>query len=405
MKLAGILIISFILIGLIGSASTSYFLYLNSKDILKQSVYKDLESNSRLIKNNIDSFLEAQKEKVKLISTQEELTPEELTALLQLDSSFWGLFVINSEGIITLSSNKEQEGLNSSEQCYFISAKNQTSLCPVYFVQVPKEYSIPVSTPFHGGVLVGLIKLETLEKIASDKTGLGQTGENLLAFLDDQDRIHYITSRRFSSGEDIQIPKGQLSNTPIYYSLEGKEEFFTNVKDYRNISVIASTKYLNEIQVGMVSKVDEKEVLGAAKIRFLKSSIILGGIITLLVSAGGFFISSQISKPLKDLTSNVKDITQGEFSIKLNKSRIYEVQVLTDSLNRILSSLKLAILRAGLSKREFGIGEAVKAKKKAEEILKKRNLKNKGYLIPSLQESSIKIRKTDLLKSIKHLLR
>jgi len=40
--------------------------------------------------------------------------------------------------------------------------------------------------------------------------------------------------------------------------------------------------------------------------------------------------------------------------------------MLTNSLNRILSSLKLAILRTGVSKHELGLGEAIKAKKEAE---------------------------------------
>jgi len=43
--------------------------------------------------------------------------------------------------------------------------------------------------------------------------------------------------------------------------------------------------------------------------------------------------------------------------------------MLTESLNRILSSLKLAILRKGITKEEIGIGEAIESKETAERAL------------------------------------
>ncbi len=59
-------------------------------------------------------------------------------------------------------------------------------------------------------------------------------------------------------------------------------------------------------------------------------------------------------------------ITRGELSIQLEKSNIFEVQNLINSLNRILATMKLAILRTGLSKSDIGIGELTRAKEEAE---------------------------------------
>ncbi|MCK5043751.1 PAS domain S-box protein [Candidatus Pacearchaeota archaeon] len=88
------------------------------------------------------------------------------------------------------------------------------------------------------------------------------------------------------------------------------------------------------------------------KINFYSPIILI--IIIIIIS---FFISRAVSKPIKKLTSSVEEITKGSLEIQLEKSKIFEVQKLTDALNRILASLKLAILRTS---------EAVKSKEETE---------------------------------------
>ena len=92
--------------------------------------------------------------------------------------------------------------------------------------------------------------------------------------------------------------------------------------------------------------------------------LILGSIIFLGILF--YYFLGCVSNPIKKLTKNIDQITKGNLNINLEKSNIYEIQVLTNSLNRILASLKLAILRTGASKSELGLGEAIKAKEKAE---------------------------------------
>ena len=77
-------------------------------------------------------------------------------------------------------------------------------------------------------------------------------------------------------------------------------------------------------------------------------------------------ISISITKDINRLKDEVDMITKGKFEIKLSQSNIIEVQLLTDSLNRILASLKLAILRTNISKEDLGIGKITKAKEQAE---------------------------------------
>jgi PAS domain S-box-containing protein len=84
--------------------------------------------------------------------------------------------------------------------------------------------------------------------------------------------------------------------------------------------------------------------------------------ITLVVA---FFTSYFISIPLVNLTHNIDEISKGNLDVELEKSEIYEINNLTNSLDRVMASLKLAINKVGVKKEEIFI-EAVKAKEEAE---------------------------------------
>ena len=73
-------------------------------------------------------------------------------------------------------------------------------------------------------------------------------------------------------------------------------------------------------------------------------------IVTLFVA---FFISYFISHPLEKLTKNIDDISKGNLDVKLEKSEIYEINRLTQSLDRVMVSLKLAIKKVGVKKDEI----------------------------------------------------
>ena len=99
-------------------------------------------------------------------------------------------------------------------------------------------------------------------------------------------------------------------------------------------------------------------------------SIYFSIIILILAIVTALLTSRSISRPIQTLKNNVDEITQGKLDIQLEKSSINEIKSLTDSLNRILATMKLAVLRTGLNKRELGLGELKKVKEELEEKYK-----------------------------------
>lgn len=95
------------------------------------------------------------------------------------------------------------------------------------------------------------------------------------------------------------------------------------------------------------------------------------GLITLIFLVT-FFVSLTISylitRPIVKLTNNINEISKGQLEVTLSPSEIDEINNLTDSLNRIMASLKLAIHKVGVKKGEI-FENTVSAKESAEEKL------------------------------------
>ena len=89
------------------------------------------------------------------------------------------------------------------------------------------------------------------------------------------------------------------------------------------------------------------------------------GLIFLVTFVVSLMISYLITRPIENLTSNIDKISKGQLDINLHPSEIYEINNLTDSLNRVMVSLKLAIHKVGVKKGEI-FEDAVKAKEVAE---------------------------------------
>jgi PAS domain S-box-containing protein len=93
------------------------------------------------------------------------------------------------------------------------------------------------------------------------------------------------------------------------------------------------------------------------------------GLIIIVTFFVSLFVSYFITLPIENLTRNIEEISKGNLDVKVEKSEIYEINKLTEALNRVMSSLKLAIHKVGVKKGEI-FEETMKAKETAEEKFK-----------------------------------
>jgi PAS domain S-box-containing protein len=66
-----------------------------------------------------------------------------------------------------------------------------------------------------------------------------------------------------------------------------------------------------------------------------------------------FLISYIITQPIVKITKSINEISRGNLDVPLEHGEIEEINNLTDSLNRVMASLKLAIYKVGVKKGEL----------------------------------------------------
>jgi len=368
MKIGTILILSFLAVGVIGVLFGTYFLYKNSEELIEGHVIRKLESTAQSRTNHVETYLQELMKSVAVAATHSELSEEELMEISGINQHLHSLYVLDSEGKTITSSGETPCGRDLSDKEVYIKGKMETVLINRYFCQTFDEEMMAIATPHAGGVLVARIDKKGLWEIVKDRTGLGDTGEVLVAIQGEGEKI-YLFERLFEE-EALQTVESEATAEPMKQALLGNEKRFEDALDYRDEHVLAVSQFVEVGEIGLVAKIDVAEALGTARSDLFRTSVIVGIIIVIFVSFVGWFISRKMSKPLVGLTDNVNQITKGKLDIQLEGSNINEIKGLTDSLNRVLASLKLAILRTGVGKGQLGLGKAVEEKHEAEERYK-----------------------------------
>ena len=226
------------------------------------------------------------------------------------------------------------QDFSTRDYCIGVRKSNSAYISESFISAATNEKVIGVSTPIKNtdrkivGYTLAIISINEL-KYRLDKF----ESDSYIILLDRYDQEIFRTNEKNEINEEelqvIEKLKTSQEGSATFTDSSGKEElitykkfaYFTIIYDQDKESVFATNNNLFTTQI----------------------EILLIGILVLII--GLYFISKSISKPLVELNEKVNKISKGNLDIELPKSNIDEIQSLTDSLNRILASMKLAVLR------------------------------------------------------------
>lgn len=101
-----------------------------------------------------------------------------------------------------------------------------------------------------------------LREIINANAGLGRTGEWLFAIRGENDQAVFAMPLRYDpSAAFVRTVSADRLDVPITQALLGHETVMDNAPDYREKAVLAVTRYLDEVDWGLVAKIDEAEVM------------------------------------------------------------------------------------------------------------------------------------------------
>jgi PAS domain S-box-containing protein len=315
-----------------------------TKDLKENAIntyFNSLETTASIVDANLKREINNNLNTIQILATRKTITNADLIKIVELDKDFTEVFIIEPDGKISYSSDNSHIGLSCLAKPYFLNVVKGGYLHPLYYSETMGEPSFTFSTFYNGGVLVARMNLNKFQEIISLSQNLGKSGEGLFAYRNNNGDAVFFSERRFTAiTESRNIILKEDANIPITQALLGNENEFSDYMDYRGVPVLAITKYINDIEVGLVVKIDKEEALETVSkninnIWYSTSGIIFAIIIVMILSY--FLLTKALRTEINRKTFELKN----QFK-KSEEQRIATLTVLSD-LNAATKDLKSEI--------------------------------------------------------------
>ena len=336
----------------------------SAEDALKNRILRSLDAVATAKARRITSLVEQDFERVALIASRtrmrecllaiqegapntDQLTTEMAQSLHDALHSLEFLqevSVADATGRVVASTNPSLIGEDLSHAPWFSQAKSSFSLVNVEYRATGLTYDMaaPLRNPKERatlGVIVVRIGLRRLAEVLADRTGLGATGEFILAKRTG-DKAEMVGPLRHALPPDATrfLPLDSAIFPPLLLAIEHKEGI-TVAKDYRGVEVLAAFRHVPVGDWGLVAKIDTQEAF--QPIHALRKKVALLG--TLLAGIGAFFAylaSRFVSQPIRELQNGVTRIADGQLDYRLNVRSHDEIGELGLAFNQMAARLE-----------------------------------------------------------------
>lgn len=188
------------------------------------------------------------------------------------------------------------------------------------------------------GVMVSVYDMEVINQIANDRTGLGETGEVLMAIYDN-DKLMILNEKRHETPANLDYQTDDRLAAALKAATQGKAQRLKSTIDYRGENILAATAYVDELGIGVSTEIDASEV--NRNLNNLLIYFVVGGTLPLLfIVFVVWLVSISILNPIEDLERQVNAIAQGDLNYKITINRRDEIGQLANSFSNLVSSLK-----------------------------------------------------------------
>ncbi|MBX9850370.1 MAG: sensor histidine kinase [Cytophagaceae bacterium] len=358
-----ILLITFFIISTI-----SILLFYYGKKMIMEETYSHLESLSATKEIRINDIVRKKIEMVNFLnnvitthinwtefntddSTESKNLFLPLQAYLYQLPSIKNIHLIDTSSKIISSMDTSHVGDYYEHKPHKRKRKGKVYIDGIHEYKGGKELVITLCSPLifndkRIGALIIDLDASDVISLTSDYTGLGETGETVLAKKDSV--ITFITPLRFNKKYNTVLKIDPKHPSAISHGFEEGNGIIRDHYDYREKLVIASTRFIKEPGWAMVTKIDEEEALKPVMNLqrmlglFAICAFALSFIIALI--AGNYF-----AKPIKDLTYCVKKIRDGNLALRINIKTENEIGKLSDAFNEMTLKLSRKVEELKLS--------------------------------------------------------
>lgn len=203
-------------------------------------------------------------------------------------------------------------------------------------------------------------KTTFIAELVQQRSGLGKTGEWLFAVRHESGDALFAVPLKYDQKAAFRrrVAKDRL-DVPITQAMLGNEIVMSFAPDYLERPVLASTRYISDLDWGLVAKINEDEV--AALVNRNKKLIYIAElIIVMLAILAGVGLSFFIAKPIETLRAHTAKVARGEMVEPPEGGGWREVKELTEHFSVMIAALKefSETLQCKIDERTRALGEA-----------------------------------------------
>ncbi len=337
----------------------SVLAFLGGRQILHSSLEDRLNAVANHEQDKIGAILLAWQDRVALIASRTQMrlslreyltsgSPQALSRVERIIAdannavrAVRGIAVSPADGAIvaetglTPSSLVERVELDAGDQA---PARIMRDADGRFYAQLQAPLVLEGETIGHVWVL---LSADELIQATSDYTGLGATGEILLAAYDRQGVAIYLTPLRHEPEASLK-PVHDFAQEPkaLRLALTGDEGLLEEVIDYRGQATMAAIRYLPEWRWALAVKMDRPEILAPIS-RYQNIIMILAAALIVVAVALGSLIANAIARPVVNLATEAGRILAGEHRLRatVNRKNGKEIHDLAVAFNRLTDYL------------------------------------------------------------------
>jgi signal transduction histidine kinase len=402
MKLATRLSIFFLLLAVIPAAIVGYLAYDNSRRTIERETISRVISANTIERNAVERWVRGKEQVLEsaarsshfingyaslaatndLVQYKKGMEPF-MTTLIQ-GGDFSELFMLRAgDGLTLISTDEAQEGISKQDEPYFLQGKNDTYVYNVYDPPPFNRHNMIISTPLRDrqgyllAVLAGRVNLADVTTIM-EPSGAVQQNED--SYLVNKFNI-FVTDPLFGQGyamkksvytEGVEAALAQ-SDGVAYYN------------DYRGVPVIGAYSWLSQLELCLITEVEQAEVF--APIYALQNMIIVIGIgIALLAAQVGWLIARSITKPVQRLIEDTREIGRGNLEYDVSTAGDDEIGQLSRAFSQMAIGLKETLVSRDI------LADEVAERRKAQQSLQESEEKLKK-MVAELERSNTELQR------------
>lgn len=348
------LTILLLIIGLVPTLVVSAVGYFITSNELKSRTIDQLASTAQKQEQKINGLLQQRQEDVSTLTNRfdlqsalgDYLTTHGATDRDLIDSilqdrkvqsqDIQSITVTDLKGKVIASTLDANEGKTFSPRQYYVQPDKETTVTirederdGINKLNITTNVSVNKK---ESGVINAVFRMDDIVAAVQDYTGLGATGETVVAAKNDQGGVVSLFPLRFDT------------DAALHENLDSLKLFSTNsmtitATDYRGAEVYAAPRAIGFADWVIATKMDVDEAL--APVVQLRNTLIATLIVSsVVVLAVALWLTSFFTRPILYIAQIAQRIGRGDLSSRVALHRSDEIGLLGDSINTMGGSLR-----------------------------------------------------------------